>query len=54
MTDTVSKLIDMEQKGMLPRGLRIGVAQYTNKERTDWTYRVAYPDDLAKFELIYR
>jgi hypothetical protein len=51
---TVARLIDLERSGKVPVGLRIGVAQYKNKERTDWTYSVAYPPTLTNFELIYR
>jgi hypothetical protein len=51
---TVARLIDLERSGKVPVGLRIGVAQYKNQERTDWTYSVAYPPTLTNFELIYR
>lgn len=53
VADTVAFLIDLEKKGKLPTGLRIGVANYTNKAHTDWTYLVAYPPGLKKFDITY-
>jgi hypothetical protein len=45
----VALLRRLHESGRLPRGMRVGVADYTNAERTDWTYRPVYPDDLTSF-----
>jgi hypothetical protein len=49
--ETVRRFISLAKAGNLPKDLRIGVAVYTNVRRTDWTYRVAYPSTLARFDL---
>jgi hypothetical protein len=48
---TVGRLVGLARAGRLPTDLRIGVAVYKDNERKDWTYRVAYPATLAKFDL---
>jgi hypothetical protein len=48
---TISRLVTLVHAGRLPRDLRIGVAMYKNSRHTDWTYRVAYPATLIKFDL---
>jgi hypothetical protein len=51
--DTIAFLIDLEKKDKIPRGLRIGVAVYTNKAHSDWIYAVAFPPSLKKFDITY-
>lgn len=51
---TVRLLTGLENAGRIPPGLRIGVAQYTDRQRRDWTYRGVYPAGLKSFDLIYR
>lgn len=51
---TVRLLVSLESAGRIPPGLRIGVAQYKDGQRRDWTYRAAYPAWLTSFDLIYR
>lgn len=47
---TVRLLAHLQDRGRLPEGMRIGVAEYTNPERTDWTYRPVYPEGLTSFD----
>ncbi len=49
--ETVARLVSMARSGRLPSDLRIGVAVYKDAARTDWTYRVAYPPTLTRFDL---
>ena len=51
---TVRLLTDLESAGSIPSGLRIGVAQYKDRQRRDWTYKGVYPAGLKSFDLIYR
>jgi hypothetical protein len=46
---TVALLVRLDEADRIPDGMRIGVAEYTNAERTDWTYRAAYPEGLTSF-----
>ena len=46
----VRRVIEIFETGQLRPGMRIGVAEYTNAERTDWTYRAVYPPDLEEFK----
>jgi hypothetical protein len=48
----VRRVIDLYQQGRLRLGMRVGVAQEYNADRTDWTYRPAYPPDLRRFDLM--
>ncbi len=50
---TVARLAALERAGRLPTGMRVGVAVYINKARTDWTYRAVYPLGLAYFSQFY-
>ena len=49
----VARIVGIFEKGQLRAGMRIGVAQYTNPERTDWVYRPAYPPGLEQFRIAY-
>jgi hypothetical protein len=49
----VGNIVRIFRGGKLRPGMRIGVAQYTNPERTDWIYRPAYPPGLDRFEIAY-
>jgi hypothetical protein len=49
----VERIVQIFQSGLLRPGMRIGVAQYTNPERTDWTYRPTYPPGLDRFDITY-
>jgi len=49
-SETVARLAALERGGLLPIGLRIGVANYKNSAHTDWTYTPAYPADLNRFD----
>jgi hypothetical protein len=49
----VQRVIKIFENGRLRPGIRIGVAQYTNEDRTDWVYRAAYPPELENFEITY-
>lgn len=50
--ETVARLVGLTRAHRLPSDLRVGVAVYKNSERSDWTYRVAYPSTLARFDLL--
>ncbi len=50
---TAAQLIALEREGKIPAGLRIGVAQYTDPQRKDWTYKAYYPAGLARFDVVY-
>lgn len=49
----VRRVIELFEDGRLRPGMRIGVAEY-NAERTDWTYRPAFPPGLDNFNIMYR
>jgi hypothetical protein len=49
---TVAKLIQLREKDKVPNSMKIGVAQYTNAERSDWTFKPVYPAGLKSFELM--
>jgi len=49
-SETVAHLATMERDGLLPSGMRIGVANYKNSAHTDWTYAPAYPIGLKRFD----
>jgi hypothetical protein len=48
--ETVARLAAMESAGLLPSGIRVGVARYKNSTHTDWTYAPAYPANLKRFD----
>jgi len=48
----VIKLIQLHDDGKIPRGMKLGVANYSDAERTDWTFRPVYPAGLKTFELM--
>ena len=50
---TVAQLIALEHQGKIAAGLRIGVAQYTDAQRKDWTYKAYYPAGLTRFDITY-
>ena len=50
----VKRVIELYDAGKLHRGMRIGVAKYTNPERTEWVYTPVYPAGLASFEITYK
>jgi hypothetical protein len=50
---TVQKIIELERLGRIPAGARIGVAQYSNAQRTDWTYKPVWPAGLKSFDITY-
>lgn len=49
--ETVAAIIKLDAGGKLPTGTRIGVAQYKDAARTDWTYRPVYPAGLSTFDV---
>ena len=46
------RVIEMLQQGVLPQGMRIGIANSTG-DQASRTYRPVYPADLKIFQLIY-
>jgi hypothetical protein len=48
--ETVARLAAMERDGILPVGMRVGLAHYTNAAHTEWTYTPAYPAELKRFD----
>ena len=51
VTETVKRLIDLQQSQKIPSGMRIAVAKYKNRDRTDWIYEPVYPHTLKQFDL---
>jgi hypothetical protein len=49
----VREIVDTQKKGLLPDGMRIGIAVYKDKARKDWVYKVAYPNTLKHFDITY-
>jgi hypothetical protein len=47
----VRRVIELHDQGRLRSGMRIGVAENYNADRTDWTYRPAFPPGLETFNL---
>lgn len=47
---TVAVLRRLRDAGRIPEDMRVGVADYTNADRTDWVYSPVYPDGLASFD----
>jgi hypothetical protein len=50
---TVRRVVALHEEGRLPAGFKIAVAEY-NHDRTDWTYKPAYPPGLERFQLMER
>jgi hypothetical protein len=48
----VRRIIDLYDPGRLRQGMRIGVAENYNANRTNWTYRPAFPPGLESFDLM--
>ncbi len=51
VASVVSKLVTMHDQ--LPGGMRIGVAEYKDAKRKDWTFRPVYPRELKHFDITY-
>jgi hypothetical protein len=49
----VRRVIELFQEGVLPEGMRIGVANSQGGDPAQRTYRPVYPDGLQNFQLIY-
>ena len=49
----VQELISMQKQKLLPDGMRIGVAEYKDAKRKDWSYRPVYPVTLKHFDITY-
>lgn len=50
----VRHIIELHDQGRLRGGMRIGVAQNYNSDRTDWTYKAAFPPGLQTFDVFGR
>lgn len=50
---TVQAVVSLLEEEKLPTGMQIGIADYMNNERTDWTYRPAFPPELEHFSITY-
>jgi hypothetical protein len=48
---TVARLVKLVEGGKVPPGMKVGVAQYTNAARTDWTFKPVYPAGLTTFDI---
>lgn len=49
----VRELITMQQQKLLPDGMQVGIAEYKDANRKDWSYRPAYPATLKHFDITY-
>lgn len=49
----VQHVVELFEEGLLPPGMRIGVADTQGTEQSTRTYHPVYPPSLAQFELIY-
>ncbi len=49
----VRKVIELFEMGQLRPGMRIGVAEYLDEERTNWKFRPAFPEGLETFDIMY-
>ncbi len=45
-----TRFVQFISKGVLPENAVIGVAEYANEKRTDWTYRIIYPKGLGHYD----
>ena len=49
----VRRVIALFEEGLLPQGMRIGVADTQGTEQSTRTYHPVYPPSLAEFKLLY-
>jgi len=49
----VRRVVELFEEGLLPPGMRIGIADTRGGEQSTRRYHPAYPPSLAKFELMY-
>lgn len=49
----VQHVVELFEEGLLPDGMRIGVADSRGTEQSTRTYHPVYPPSLAEFRLIY-
>ena len=49
----VRRVVELFEAGLLPPGMRIGIADTQGGEQSTRRYHPAYPPALAKFELMY-
>jgi hypothetical protein len=49
----VGRVVELFEEGLLPPGMRIGIADTRGGEQSTRRYHPAYPPALAKFELMY-
>ena len=49
----VARVIRLFEEGLLPNGMRIGIAETQADDPARRRYRPAYPPDLDNFQLIY-
>ena len=49
----VKRVIELFDEGLLPKGMRIGVAETHGDNPARRRYRPAYPADLGNFQLLY-
>ncbi len=49
----VRHVIEIFEAGLLPPGMRIGVADTVGTEQSTRTYHPVYPPSLAEFKLMY-
>src|SRR5262245_12016511 len=47
------RVVEIFEEGLLPPGMRIGIADARGGEQSTRSYHPAYPPSLAKFELMY-
>jgi len=51
--EAVRHVIALFEEGLLPQGMRIGVADTQGTEQSTRTYHPVYPPSLAEFQLMY-
>ena len=49
----VKHVVELFEEGLLPQGMRIGVADTVGTEQSTRTYHPVYPPSLAEFRLLY-
>ena len=49
----VRRVVELFEAGLLPQGMRIGVADTQGTEQSTRTYHPVYPPSLAEFKLMY-
>lgn len=52
VASAVARIVKLHDGGVLPPGMKIGVAQYKDAERKDWTFKPVFPADLKSFDLM--